>query len=230
MMAAAEHALDFISLERVTPDDEDERAVASELAAALLVFAGDWWQPVAVEALLGGMQRETLRETEGPAAPFQLLLESPRPPVEVRSLYGGVETCVPRISREALARWLDHALAQPCREPESETSVKQVVVLASRVRVSDLLGTSEASVQLDSNMGLLTVPIARRDDGAWIEAPPGHLVQQPVSVSLDNDGGSARFHVHVHWTPWVGEATRADSPLARGVARLIGRGWQLATS
>jgi hypothetical protein len=227
MMATAEHILDYAGLERTSLVSEDERTVAHEIVGALAAFAGEWFQPLALEIRMAGCHRETLVETDGPAEPYQCLRVEPPPrDVEIRPIYRAIESTAPMLSRSVIARWLDGCLAQPCPDPASETSLGSLYVHASRVAIPS--GWSGAQLPLDTNLGLLTVAVEHRDDGAWIDTPPGHLLKQPIFVSISNAGGWARFNIQVHWTPWVGELARPESPLAQAVARLVARGWQIA--
>ncbi|MEQ1737419.1 MAG: hypothetical protein ABL886_13570 [Rhodoglobus sp.] len=228
MMAAGEHTLDYVGLERTSLAEEDEREVAQEIVAALADFADGWFRPLALELRLAGCHRETLAETDGPAEPYQSLRVEPRPDdVEIRPIYRVIETTAPTLSAPVIAAWLDRCLAQSCPDPASETSLGSLYVHASQVAIPG--GWPGDVVPLDSTVGQIAVPVAHRGGGAWIDAPPGHLLKQPIAVSISNALGWARFNIQIHWTPWVGELARPESPLAQAVARLVARGWQLAT-
>lgn len=227
MMAAGEHTLEYVGLERTSLVGEDERMVAQEIAAALTDFADGWFRPLALELRLVGCDRETLAETDGPAEPYQSLRVAPLPrDVEVHTIYRVIEATEPTLSGSVIATWLDRCLANACPDPASETSLGSLYVHASQVAIPG--GWPGDVVALDSNLGHIEVPVAHRDGGAWIDAPPGHLLKQPIAVSISNALGWARFNIQIHWTAWVGELARPESSLAQAVARLVARGWQIA--
>jgi hypothetical protein len=98
-------------------------------------------------------------------------------------------------------------------------------VRASRIPLSPRW-TDGDHLSLECYAGIVRIPLERQGDTAWVAAPPKLPgIRQPVAISIENMDGWLRFSIDVHWSPWVEELDRPESPLAQGVARLAARGW-----
>ncbi|MEQ1737421.1 MAG: hypothetical protein ABL886_13580 [Rhodoglobus sp.] len=214
------------------PDEATERDSTIEMVAALSAFVGTWIDPLVIEANVGCYDREIFTEgkTE-PAQRFQLLARETLPPeIEVRPSYvGSVESRAPSLSPDVVARWIDAAVAQPCGDPARfETSLRQLDLTIPRVPApSDWAGVDVLTVECYA--GAVEVPLSPSGAITWVGAPPIRFgLHPPFTVTIQNDDGACRFGLDIYWTPWVGELTRPESPMAQAVTRLVARGWEVA--
>jgi len=227
---ASEGPAAHLWMEWPSPEGSNQRNDASEAIDALFILTGDWLEVLALEVRVACYDREIYTETTELRLrqPYHLLVRKPRfADVSINQMYKEVvETSQAVISRTTTSSWIDKILSQSCGTAERyETSLREVDVLASRTLLPLEWGYSEA-LALECYAGIVTIRVQRCDGRGAVLAPPaGYIVRQPVVISIESIDDALRLTVNVYWSPWVGELTRPDSPLAKGIALLESRGW-----
>jgi hypothetical protein len=203
------------------PEQADERASTTEAIAALFALTREWFEIVALEIRLGIYDRETLTEASMcPREPFHLLRADSVFNVRVDPLYHSIESRTSILDAEAATAWIDCKLseARPS-DPRYEPSLRDLLVVGSRVRLPGVLTNAPLSVSCYA--GEIKVPV----DCGWVTAPsvpPG--VPDPVSVRITNFYGALRLVLEVFWSAWASEPEPV-MPIRDGLLRLRDRGW-----
>lgn len=219
-----------LSLEWMSPEGADQRAIAREAVEALFTMTGDWMEILALELRAGCCDRDTFADTAevDPPGAFQLLVREPRrPDISMDPTYRAIETRAHRIDQQTVVTFVAGMLSQKCPDPHRyETALDELIVQASSTPLPPGW-TDIDSLALECYAGQIAIPVERHGGRPVVSAPPArYLIRQPVSISLMRITDWLSITVDVFWSPWEEELALPDSPLSQGIARLRSRGWR----
>lgn len=154
------------------------------------------------------------------------------PELQLTPFWSEPEVCrVPGLTRDRLERWISNALLDACGGKGGCRSFWNTIWLrAGRARLADAdarrIGT--ASLVLDTQPGLLLVPIERDHRGAWVSGPYWHLAgEPPLSVRINRFFDSLSLTLSVHWSLWSEPGTPGRLELGLRLEALTALGWEL---
>jgi hypothetical protein len=141
---------------------------------------------------------------------------------------------ISELTREALTTWIEKAFEQQC--PCSDTHVlawNELRVAATQARIYDekkLEGRDKLLVDV-FKVGVVELPLERRDGKLWLYSPNRVLYGEPsivYSITSSEFGLQLKINVHLSW--WTKENSEDNQAFQETVMRLIHKGWTLKYS